>query len=130
MIFNIPPETWVPIVVFLVMTVGSWAILGSLSDRSRSADERLRRLIDPVAARNAAEASQTKRQEVLQAKVTAAAGKLGKSLRPVDQVELGKIRARLLNAGFRQEQAVAVYYGIKLIGLIVGLSVSFPPLFL
>jgi tight adherence protein C len=124
------PETWVSIAVFVAMTVGSWAILGMLADRPRSAEERLRRLIDPVAARSAAETSQAKRQEVLQAKVTAAAGKLGKSLRPSDQVELGKIRTRLLNAGFRQEQAVAVYYGIKTIGLIVGLSVSFPPLFL
>ncbi len=127
---NMTPETWVPIAVFLAMTVGSWMVLGFLADRPRSAEERLRRLIDPVAARSAAESSQAKRQEVLQAKVTAAAGKLGKSLRPADQAELGKIRTRLLNAGFRQEQAVAVYYGIKFIGLIVGLSVSFPPLFL
>jgi len=130
MIFNMTPETWVPIAVFLGMTVASWAILGLLADRPRSAEERLRRLIDPVAARNAAETNQAKRQEVLQAKVTAAAGKLGKSLRPADEAELGKIRTRLLNAGFRQEQAVAVYYGIKFIGLIFGLSVSFPPLFL
>jgi hypothetical protein len=55
MIFNITPETWVPIAVFLGMTVGSWAILGSLADRPRSAEERLRRLIEPVAARSAAE---------------------------------------------------------------------------
>ncbi len=127
---DMTPETWVPIAVFLGMTVGSWMVLGFLADRPRSAEERLRRLIDPVAARSAAESSQANRQAILQAKVTAAAGKLGKSLRPADQVELGKIRTRLLNAGFRQEQAVAVYYGIKFIGLLLALSVSFPPLFL
>jgi tight adherence protein C len=130
MMLDLNPETWVPIAAFVAMTVGCWLILGYLADRPRSAEERLRRLIDPVAARSAAETSQTKRQEALQAKVTAAASKLGKSLRPSDQAELGKIRIRLLNAGFRQEQAVAVYYGIKVISLLVGLSIAFPPLFL
>jgi tight adherence protein C len=31
-----------------------------------------------------------------------------------------------LNAGFRQEQAVAVYYGAKLMGLLIGLAAVFP----
>ena len=61
-----------------------------------------------------------------QAKVAAAASKLGKSLRPSDEQELGKIRLKLLNAGFRQEQAVAVFFGIKLIGLLIALVVTFP----
>src|SRR5262245_19353853 len=101
MIPSISPETWVPIAVFAAITVGSWVILGRMADRPNSAEERLRRLIDPVAARSTAETSQAKRQEALQARVAAAAGKLGKSLRPSDQAELGKIRIRLLNAGFR-----------------------------
>jgi tight adherence protein C len=130
MTFSMNPETWVSIAIFLGMTIGSWVILSKLADRPRSAEERLRRLIDPVTARSAAEAGLAKRQEALQARVTAAAGKLGKSLRPSDQAELGKIRTRLLNAGFRQEQAVAVFYGIKAIGLILGLGVVFPPMFL
>jgi tight adherence protein C len=44
--------------------------------------------------------------------------------------QLGKIRIHLLNAGFRQEQAVAVYYGIKLISLLIGMAATFPPCFL
>ena len=58
--------------------------------------------------------------------MTAAASKLGQSLRPSDEQELGKIRLKLLNAGFRQEQAVAVFFGIKLIGLLIGLAAAFP----
>ncbi len=73
------------------------------------------------------EINQAKRQEAVQAKVAAAASKLGQSLRPSDAQELGKIRIKLLNAGFRQEQAVAVYYGIKFIGLLIGLAGAFPP---
>ena len=45
--------------------------------------------------------------------------------RPTRQ-ELGKVRLKLLNAGFRHEQAVAVYYGVKVIGMLVGLGVAFP----
>ena len=48
--------------------------------------------------------------------MAAAANKLGQSLRPSDAQELGKIRIKLLNAGFRHEQAVAVFFGIKFIG--------------
>src|SRR5262249_32760711 len=101
-------ETLMPAGIFLVMTLGAWAALGLVAGRPGSAEDRLHRLLNPnaVAERNK---FQTKRQDQFQAKVTAAAGKLGKSLRPSDEQELGKIRIKLLNAGFRQEQAVAVF---------------------
>ena len=59
--------------------------------------------------------------------MAAAASKLGKSLRPSNEQELGKIRIKLLNAGFRQEQAVAVFLRIKLICCWSAWSVAFPP---
>jgi len=122
-------ETIMPFAVFLAMTLGAWSVLGLAAGRPKSAEDRLRRLVDPRAGA-AGEANQAKRQEMFQAKVAAAANRLGQSLRPTDAQELGKIRIKLLNAGFRQEQAVAVYYGIKLIGLLLGLGVAFPPCFL
>jgi tight adherence protein C len=122
-------ETLMPLAVFLGMTLCAWAVLGMAAGGPKSAEDRLRRLLDPRAAR-AADVSQTKRQEIFQAKVAAAANRLGQSLRPSDVQELGKIRITLLNAGFRQEQAVAVYYGIKVIGLLLGLVVAFPASFL
>ena len=42
---------------------------------------------------------QAARQEQFQAKVATAANKLGQSLRPSDEDELGKIRLKLLNRG-------------------------------
>ena len=63
---------------------------------------RLKRLLDPS---RRSRSDQAKRQEQVQAKVAAAANKLGKSLPPSDVQELGKIRLKLLNAGFRHEQA-------------------------
>jgi tight adherence protein C len=125
---TLPLETVIPAIVFLVMTLGSWIVLGAIAERPQTAADRLKRLVDPAAARGAAEATQARRQQQLQAKVAAAASRVGKSLRPTDDEELGKIRLRLLNAGFRQEQAVAVYYGAKLFGLLSALAISFPPL--
>jgi tight adherence protein C len=118
-------ETLVPLAVFLAMTLGAWSVLGLLAGRPKSAEERLSRLLDPRAS-GSTQAEHAKRQEAFQAKVTAAANKLGQSLRPSDTEELGKIRVRLLNAGYRQEQAVAVYYGIKVLALVLGLVVAFP----
>ncbi len=120
------PENLVPLAVFLAMTLGTWSVLGLVAAQPKSAERRLKRLVDP----HTAEVSQAKRQEQMQARVAAAAGKLGQSLRPSDAEELGKIRVQLLNAGFRQEQAVAVYYGIKAIGLVIALAVALPFCFL
>jgi tight adherence protein C len=119
-------EILFPLAVFLAFSLGAWAVLGLLAERSGSAEVRLHRLLNPgsMAIRHA------KRQEAVQARLTAAANKLGQSLRPSDVEQLGKIRVKLMNAGFRHEQAVAVYFGIKLVGLLVGLAVAFPSSFL
>jgi tight adherence protein C len=119
-------DALIPAAVFVSITLGTWVALGLLAGRPRKAEDRLQRLLDPVASRGDSESSLAKRQELFQAKVTAAAHKLGKSLRPSDEQELGKIRLKLLNAGFRQESAVAVYYGIKLIVMLVALAVAVP----
>ncbi len=120
--------TLIPLAVFLSITLGTWAALGMIAGQPRSAEDRLKRLLDPTAGRGAAEANLVKRQELFQAKVTAAAHKLGQSLRPSNEAELGKVRLLLLNAGFRQEQAVAVYYGVKVFCLLIALAVAFPSL--
>jgi tight adherence protein C len=119
-------ETLLPFIVFLVITVAVWISLTAMGDRSRSAEDRLVKILDPVAGRKKAEEQLANRQEKLQAHVTKAATALGKSLRPSDEQELGKIRLKLLNAGYRRENAVAVFYGVKLIMLLLGLGVAFP----
>ncbi len=116
----------IPAAVFVSITLGTWVALGLVVGRPRNADDRLRRLMDPNAGRGDQELNLAKRQEMFQAKVTAAANKLGKSLRPSDEQQLGKIRLKLLNAGFRQESAVAVYYGVKVIVMLGVLAMSVP----
>jgi tight adherence protein C len=121
-------EVIIPMAVFVSITLGTWVALGLVAGRPQNAEDRLRRLLDPNTERGDSELSLVKRQELFQAKVTAAANKLGKSLRPSDEQELGKIRLKLLTAGFRQESAVAVYYGIKLLVMLVVLALAVPML--
>jgi tight adherence protein C len=102
-----------------------WAILTAVADRSTSAEDRLRRIMNPELGRTTQE-DVARRQEKFQAQVTRAANKLGQSLRPSDEQELGKVRLKLLNAGFHNENAVAVFYGIKMILMLVGLGIAFP----
>jgi tight adherence protein C len=119
-------DTLIPLVAFVSITLGTWGALGMIATRPRRAEDRLRRLLDPATSRATGEGNLAKQQEMFQAKVAAAAKKLGQSLRPSDEAELGKIRLKLLNAGFRQEQAVAVFYGIKVIAMLVAVSVAAP----
>ncbi len=119
-------EALLPFLVFLSITLAVWAILSALGDRKVGAEDRLRRIMNPALGRKEAEERVAGRQEKFQAQVTRAANKLGQSLRPSDEEELGKVRLKLLNAGFRSENAVAVFFGIKLILMLLGLAIAFP----
>ncbi len=123
---NLSLETLLPYLVFLSITLAVWAILSALADRKNGAEDRLHRIMNPARGRKDAEDHAAHRQEKFQEQVTKAANKLGQSLRPSDEEELGKVRLKLLNAGFRNENAVAVFFGIKLILMLLGLGIAFP----
>src|SRR5262245_29044832 len=120
--------TWsiiIPIAAFFAITLGVWAVLSLVADRPINADERLQRVLNPNMGRPDASAL-SRQQDILQAKFAAAAKRLGKSLKPSDEAALGKIRLTLLNAGFRSEHAVTVYYGMKVLGLLTGVAIAGP----
>ena len=123
MIFD--AQTLVPIAVFLAMTLGAWVVMTLIADRPVNAEERLKRVLNPNARRPDA-AALARQQDKFQEKVTQAANKLGKSLKPANENEVGKIRLELLNAGFRGENAVAVFQGLKVLAMLLGLAVSAP----
>jgi tight adherence protein C len=118
-------STLVPLAAFFAMTLAVWAMLSLIADRPINADERLKRVLNPGAARPDASAP-ARQQDLLQAKFAEAAKRLGKSLKPSDEATLGKLRLTLLNAGFRNENAVAMLYGIKLLALVAALSLTAP----
>ena len=43
---------------------------------------------------------------------------LAKPLQPKSEAEQGKLKTKLANAGFRSEGAVAMFLGLKLVGLV------------
>jgi tight adherence protein C len=112
--------------VFLAITLGAWGVLTAIADRPTSSEERLRRVLNPSAARRVDGPSTERQQDRLQQRVKDAASKLGRTFRPNSEVELGKVRMTLLNAGFRSEQAVAVFYGMKGFFMLLGLAVAVP----
>jgi tight adherence protein C len=115
----------VPLAVFLTITLGAWGLLSAIADRPSSAEERLSRVMNPSATHVDA-ATIVRKQDRIQEKVTQAATKLGKSLRPSNEAELGKLRLMLLNAGFRHEQAVQIYVGLQALTMLVFLAVAAP----
>ncbi|HKM55133.1 MAG TPA: type II secretion system F family protein [Isosphaeraceae bacterium] len=125
MIFTL--ENLLPYIVFLSITLAVWVILTALGDRTGGkAEDRLRRIMNPSLGRKATEEQLAKRQEKFQTQVAKAANKLGQSLRPSDEQELGKLRLKLLNAGFRHENSIAIFFGIKAILMLLGLTIVFP----
>src|SRR5262249_24450378 len=70
-----------------------------------------------------------KQQDRIQALVAKAAPALSKPLKPANEAELGKLRLRLLNAGFRGEQAGQIYLGLKFLCLVVALAITIPLVF-
>src|SRR4051794_31455764 len=118
-------STIIPIAAFFAITLGVWAVLSLVADRPVNADERLKRVLNPTMGRPDASVM-SRQQDMLQAKFAEAAKRLGKSLKPTDEAALGKLRLTLLNAGFRSENAVAVFYGLKMLCLLAGLSIAGP----
>lgn len=118
-------QTLVSLSVFLAITLGVWVLLSAVADRPVTAEERLSRVLNPVAKRPDASALE-RQQDRIQERVKEAASKLGQSLRPNSEAELGKVRLELLNAGFRSEQAVAMYYGLKFFCLVAALAIVVP----
>jgi tight adherence protein C len=120
--------TWaslIPLAAFFAITLAVWAVLSVVADRPINSEERLRRVLNPNAARPDASAL-SRQQDKFQARFAEAAKRLGKTLKPSDEVALGKLRLTLLNAGFRNENAVAMFYGIKMLAMMAGLGLAAP----
>ena len=118
----------IPLAVFVSITLGTWVALGVIAGRPRTC-----RGAAAAAARPAAPTGTPSRPALAQPAGDVpgeghGGGRASWASRSARRTrhELGKVRLKLLNAGFRQEQAVAVFYGIKLIGLLVGLAVAVP----
>ena len=97
-----------------------WALDLMSSDRLRAV-ERLDELKDPRRRRQAAADSALKKKDALTRVLERASPSLAKPLQPKNEAELGKLKSKLSNAGFRGEAAGSIFLGFKFAGLVTGL---------
>lgn len=119
-------ENLAPLAAFLAMALVVWGVLSAIAEKQSRASDRLDRLIKGAAGRRTGSSLLMRRQDRIQELVNRAAPALSKPLKPKDAAELGRLRLTLLNAGYRGEQAVQIYLGIKFFALLVGLAVAVP----
>jgi tight adherence protein C len=119
----IPLETMIPVAVFIAFAAFSWWLLEFLSSRKSRTMERLDEIRTPRSKRNAGEALGAKKSDAMD-KFLEKAQPLAKPLQPKSEAELGKLRAKLAAAGFRNESAGTTYLAAKFGGLMLGLLIG------
>jgi tight adherence protein C len=102
----------VPILVFVVMFVGVWALLTAISQRNSRTVERLERISRPASLAEI-EMPTKQSKEARFAGVKKAMEDLGGVLRPKTDLEQNELRVFLANAGFRSESAAGIFQGIR-----------------
>lgn len=118
-------EILIPIGAFLALALAACGALTAIAEKRAAVGTRLDRLLQGVTRRTEA-SSLLRQQDRIQAMVARAAPLLSKPLQPSSSEELSKLKLRLLNAGFRGEQAVQIYLGMKFLALLVSLAVAIP----
>ena len=112
----------VPIAVFGGAAAAAWVIMELLVAAKSRAEERLDELKDPSRRREREEAEKAKAAGAKEAmsNFLGKAQALARPLQPKSEKDVGKLKIRLANAGFRSEAAPNVYLGLKIAALIAG----------
>lgn len=111
----------VPVAVFGLFALGAWWLLSIIIANKPRTEERLEEFKNPMLRRRKEETSVTKKSATVSKVLGKAAPKLARPLQPKTEREVGKLKGRLVQAGFRHEAAVSMYLGIKFAGLVAGL---------
>jgi len=110
-------EELTPIFVFAAMVAGTFWLLSAISNRNSQAEERLTRIGRPkslIEIEMAQADSDKNRFGALKEMFS----NLGGAMEPQSELEKNSLRIKLANAGFRSEQAAAVYAGIRVVCLV------------
>jgi len=110
----------VPVFVFLGVLAFFWFLIDFFSrDSKGNAEVRLDSLNDRM--RMMATGDVEKSADYLNQALEKATPALSKHLQPTNEVDRGKLKQRLTEAGFRAEEASDVFLAIKMLGAIIGL---------
>lgn len=122
-------EAIIPFAVFGAIVMGIWAVLSLISQRNSQAQERLARISRPASLAEIEDPAVAKKKERLQGIVEAAQA-MSKPMMPQTELEQSELKVRLANAGFRSEQAMTVYLGLRFASFLlfgtIGLTLAMP----
>ena len=100
----------------------AWLLMDMFSGKKPRAEERLEEFKDPSLRKlREAGSSTTDAMTRVLKKATPA---LAKPLQPKTEQEVGKLRSKLMHAGFRSDSAPTMFLGIKFMSLMTGLVLS------
>ncbi|WP_020470319.1 type II secretion system F family protein [Zavarzinella formosa] len=110
-----------PIIVFGAIVVGAWALMTVLSKRSNIAVDRLDRLSRPQSAGNMDDMDD-RRQRFSGLKDAIA--QIGGAMEGQSDLEKNKLKLKLVNGGFRSDNAPMIYQGLRVLSLAIFLIPS------
>jgi tight adherence protein C len=114
-------EALTPWALFGAFAAAAWWFLDFVAVGKPRALERLDELKDPRKRRNASRQSALKKTDAVTKMLEKATPALAKPLQPKSEREIGKLKIKLANAGFRGETASSIFLGLKFAGLVTGL---------
>ncbi len=112
--------------IFGAVTIGSWLVMNRFDGGdSAPAEDRLDRLKNPraAAAASVTDKKTLSKNEALAAALEKAGNRIESKVQGTEE-ELGKLREKLINAGFRRETAPLIFKMIQLISTAVGLMLG------
>jgi tight adherence protein C len=114
-----------PVLAFVMFGACAWLFMDWITTRKTNAEQRLDEFRDPQLRRAKLE-DRGKRSSVGAVKdvLKRATPALAAPLQPKKSSEVGKLRLKLAQAGFRSEAAPSVFLGMKFAGLIGGLALG------
>jgi tight adherence protein C len=106
-----------PVLAFVAIMAGVFWLLTSISNRNSQAEERLERIGRPKSLMEI-EMAQAEGRSKRFSGLKEAFSSLGVAMDGGNETERGSLRIQLANAGFRSENAAAVFQGIRIVCLV------------
>jgi tight adherence protein C len=114
---SLSAEDLMPVVVFVSIVCGVFWLLSAISSRNSQAEERLERIGRPKSLVEIEMAQAESKGRF--AGLKEAFGSLGTQIDNSSEADRNSLKIKMANAGFRNENAAAVYQGIRAICLVV-----------
>ncbi|MEE3369890.1 MAG: type II secretion system F family protein [Planctomycetota bacterium] len=113
----------VPIASFGAIGAASWLLLDWLSPQTTKAEQRLKSVCDPRSTTETQQSATESRAKAVSRVLERTAPAFAKPLQPTREVDAGKLKSKLQQAGFHGSNAANVFLGLKIACLLAGMLV-------